>query len=141
ASFQEMNSDYTFEDKDNTSGNYVLNSTYSNVFLYKEKVTAVYANVNKDFKKINVQIGLRGENTIIDAVSKTNSITYSRKYFNLFPMMSVEYKISDNHNLQFSCNKRINRPDYNNFNPFRTVKNILNVSVGNPYLRPEYSNS
>ncbi|MBA2611248.1 MAG: TonB-dependent receptor [Bacteroidetes bacterium] len=141
AASQNISSDYTFENLNNSTGAYQFDSTYTNKFSYKENISAAYINFNKQYKKIFIQAGVRAENTSITALSKTNSIGYTRQYFNLFPMISLEYKKSDSHNFQLSANRRINRPDYNSFNPFRTVKSLLIVGEGNPYLRPEYITS
>lgn len=134
-------SSYTFENLDNATGNYISDANFTNVFSYKEQISAAYFNVIKEYKKISMQMGLRGENTLVKAQSKTNSVAYTRQYFNLFPMVSVEYKRSQNHNFQLSANRRINRPDYNYFNPYRNVRSLLIVQQGNPYLRPEYITS
>lgn len=140
-SYQSMLSDYTFKNFNNSTNQYENNSIYTNIFSYNENISAAYINLNKEYKKFFMQAGLRGENTIINAQSKTNSVSYTRQYFNVFPMLSVEYKKSDKHNFQLSANRRINRPDYNSFNPYQQFKNILYSHIGNPYLRPEYSNS
>ncbi len=139
--YQSMLSDFVFENFNTVYGYYQVNNTFTNLFLYKENISAAYLNINKDYKKLFFQLGVRGENTVIDAQSKTNSVKYTRNYFNLFPMLSIEYKKSDSHNFQLSANRRINRPDYNSFNPYKQFRSVLFYSVGNPYLRPEYVTS
>jgi len=138
-SYQEMNSDYYFQYQNTTTGDYRFDSSLTDVFNYKQNISAGYINLNKQYKKFSFQAGVRGENTIINTLSKSNGSGFSRQYFNLFPLASIDYKKSDNHNFSLSYNKRVNRPDYNLFNPFTTFLNTLTTHKGNPYLKPEYS--
>ncbi len=140
--FQNILSDFVLERRNGQTGLYSVDTVFTNVFSYKEQINAGYINLGKAFKKTNLQLGLRGENTNVQAESKTSGVKYTREYFNLFPTFSVDHTQGENHNFQFSYNRRINRPDYNLFNPYKTFfTSILQTGQGNPYLRPEYSNS
>ncbi len=138
---QNISSDYKFENLNNFTNEYMIDSAYTNKFIYKENINAAYININKEYKKLVIQAGVRAENTSINTLSNSNSLRYQRQYFNLFPMISLEYKKSDNHNFQFSANRRISRPDYNSFNPFRTVESLFTIQEGNPYLKAVYISS
>jgi hypothetical protein len=48
------------------------------------------------------------------------------------------YKFNPKHSLKFTYNRRINRPDIYNLNPYARLNNDLSVSAGNPYLEPEH---
>jgi hypothetical protein len=137
---QGMQSDFLFENQDNLSGLYVRDTALSNNFLYNEQIMAAYADLNKEIKKFNFRFGLRGENTSVNAESQTSNVKYKRDYFNLFPVASIDFNHSDNHNYQLSYNRRINRADYNNFNPYRAFRTMLTYVQGNPYLAPQYTN-
>lgn len=138
-SYQEMHSDYNLQNQNVASGVYTIDSTYTNVFNYTQNISAGYINLSKEYKKLSFQAGVRGENTIIHTLSKSNGLGFDRQYFNLFPLVSIDYKKSDNHTFSISYNKRVNRPDYNSFNPFVTFLSTLVSSKGNPFLKPEYS--
>jgi hypothetical protein len=140
--FQNISSDFVLQRRDSQTGIYKVDSVFTNIFSYKEQINAGYINLQKAIKKANLQLGLRGENTNVLAESKSSGIKYTRQYFNLFPTFSVDYNPTENNNLQFSYNRRINRPNYNLYNPYKTFfTSILQTGQGNPYLRPEYSNS
>lgn len=141
SAYQDISSDYSFENFDSLTNEYIFDSTYTNKFLYKENISAGYINLAKEYKFFYFQAGIRVENTLITALSKTNSVRYTSQYLNLFPMISIEYQKSDDHNFQISANRRIKRPDYNSFNPFRAVESLFIVREGNPYLRPAYITS
>jgi len=142
ASFQNMQSTYNLQNQNDSTGKYTTNPEFTNTFTYKEQILAGYANLQKQLKKFSLQAGLRAENTDIHTLSITNGITYTRQYFNLFPTTSIGYNKNDKHSFQLSFNRRIERPDYNNFNPYHQFfGNLLSYGVGNPFLYPSYTNN
>jgi len=141
-SFQDMQSDYKLAVLNNNTGEYLTDTNFTNKFTYKEQILAAYVNLQKQIKKVSLQFGLRAENTDIHTLSITNGIAYTREYFNLFPTVSVGYNKNDKHNFQLSYNRRIDRPDYNSFNPYRFFYgNLLSQGKGNPNLFPSYTNN
>lgn len=137
--YQEMRSDYFFKYQNDSTGEYITDNNFSNIFNYYQNISAAYINLSKQFKKLSVQAGVRGENTMINTLSQNSGLSYSRQYFNLFPVISLDYKKSEKHTISLSYNKRVNRPDYNSFNPFVTYISTLTTYKGNPFLKPEYS--
>ncbi|SFE87568.1 Outer membrane receptor proteins, mostly Fe transport [Chitinophaga sp. CF118] len=123
------------------SNNWVYDVNRSNQFIYKENVQAGYINFHKQIKKLSLQMGLRGEATQVEG----NSITINRKtdtsYFNLFPSIFVGYAVSKNHQLGLSYSRRLQRPSYEDLNPFEFYLDRYTLLSGNPYLRPSYANS
>ncbi|MBL7936956.1 MAG: TonB-dependent receptor family protein, partial [Bacteroidia bacterium] len=138
-SYQEMNSDYYLKHQNYTTGDYVTDTAYSNVFNYQQNISAIYLNLSKQYKKLSFQLGARGENTVINTISKSNGLGFNRQYFNVFPLASIDFKKSDLHAFSLSYNKRVNRPDYNLFNPFTTFLTMVISHKGNAFLKPEYS--
>lgn len=135
------NNDFLFERKDPMSDNYYNDLNYSNNFLYYEKVAAGYFNYQKEFKKLSMQLGLRGEYTNAIGFNKTINVKTIREYFQLFPNISFDYKASEKHAVQFSYNRRINRPDYFQLNPFKYYIDQYTANQGNPFLNPETSHN
>jgi len=141
-SFNSMNSIYQLQNLNNTTGTYVTNTNYTNNFTYKDRILAAYINMQKQIKKFGLQAGLRAENTNIQTLSVTSGIAYTRQYSNLFPTASVSYSKNDKHNFQVSFSRRIDRPDYNTFNPYRQFYgNLLSYGTGNPFLYPALTNN
>jgi len=138
-SYQEMVSDYYLKHQNYSTGEYMTDSTFSNVFNYQQNISAIYLNLSKQYKKFSFQAGARGENTVINTISQSNGLGFNRQYFNIFPLASIDFKKSDNHVFSLSYNKRVNRPDYNMFNPFTIFLNTVSSHKGNPFLKPEYS--
>ncbi len=138
---QSAYSNYTFENQNNLTGQFIIDSVFTNKFKYNEQIASAYFSLDKKYKKINIRLGLRGENTEVHTQSLTNSIKYTRSYFNLFPNISADYNPNKNNYINLSYNRRIDRPDYNSFNPFRSFNSVLVSGEGNPYLLPVYDNS
>lgn len=138
---QSVLSDYLLAYTDPLSGAIETDSNYTNTFSYREKITAAYLNLEKKFKKTTLQLGLRAENTEVSARVIYDTVSYARHYANLFPNLSLSYQFSAKHSLSFSYDKRIDRPDYNNFNPYKSITNSSFSSMGNPYLLPAYTHN
>lgn len=114
-----------------------LNRT--NRFRYDETILAGYVNWNRTFAKTNVQLGLRAEQTLARGVQSVGDNSFSRQYAQLFPSAAIKQTLSKNHELNLTLSRRINRPSYNQLNPFRTIIDPTTSGAGNPNLRPETS--
>jgi iron complex outermembrane recepter protein len=135
---QSMVTGFNFNNKNTITGEYTVDTVFTNSFTYKEQIYAGYVNFSKEIKKFSFQLGVRGENTNIRAGSVNKNITFTRDYFNLFPLANLNYNPSEKHSWQLSYNRRINRPNYTSFNPYKFFLNLLVSYQGNPYLLPEY---
>jgi hypothetical protein len=130
----------------NAVSNSWLNDTgKTNQFTYKENIAAAYVNFNKQWNKFTLQAGLRAEHTKVLGRStnlKNQQITGpDTNYLNLFPTLFVQYKINEQHQLGFNYSRRIDRPSYEDQNPFIYVLDAFNSQVGNPYLQPQFTHA
>lgn len=117
----------------------------TNHFLYREAINAGYINLNKDFKRLSVQAGLRLENTDsrghqLGNAQKPDS-AFNRNYTGLFPTIYLLYKLDTlgDHQLKMTYGRRIERPYYQDLNPFISPLDKYTFYTGNPYLLPSYS--
>jgi outer membrane receptor protein involved in Fe transport len=113
----------------------------SNHFIYRENINAGYVSLNKKWKKWSAQAGLRVENTIAKGNQVTNDSSFTRNYTNLFPTGYVNYDVNKNHAFTLSYGRRIERPNYQDLNPFIWFLDSLQYRQGNPYLMPQYANN
>jgi iron complex outermembrane recepter protein len=113
----------------------------SNHFIYRENINTGYISLNKKWKKWSAQAGLRVENTIAKGNQVTNDSSFTRNYTNLFPTGYINYDINKNHSFTLSFGRRIERPNYQDLNPFIWFLDSLQYRQGNPYLLPQYSNN
>lgn len=142
----------SFVDADNTAmfydvvnGTHTPNYEFSNRFLYKENVNAVYANYSKNWKKLSLQLGLRMENTNIKGHQlgnpQVNDSSFTRTYTNLFPTIYLMYKLDSlqEHQIGLNFGRRIDRPNYQDMNPFTYPLDRFTYYAGNPFLQPTFS--
>lgn len=125
------------------SGSMKTDTGRTNQFDYIENISAAYTSYNKRMGKWEAQIGLRAEYAQIKGQSndlKGKQINYpDTNYLNLFPTAFLRYKPNDNNSFGFNFGRRINRPSYQDLNPFEFVFDNYTRSKGNPYLLPELS--
>jgi len=119
----------------------------SNRFLYDEWINAAYVNYNNTLGKVSLQIGLRGEVTQMKGNQKGNvanpDSSFTRNYGALFPTLyvSIELDSAGLHELNFSYGKRINRPYFQDLNPFISPLDQFTFYTGNPNLLPTFSHN
>jgi len=129
------------------NGTTAIDYEKSNHFLYKEHINAAYLNVNREGKRFSLQAGLRLENTISNGHQLGNAIkpdsSFKRSYTNLFPTFYLSYKLdtAGNNQLGFNYGRRVDRPYYQDLNPFFSPLDKFTYYVGNPFLRPAFTNS
>ncbi len=124
-----------------TTGSYENNQLYSDHFIYKELIPAVYGMFTSKYKKLDFNFGLRAEQTFSTIESETMNETYKNDYLSFFPSAFFKYPLSANSDLQLSYSRRVNRPDSRSLNPFVDYSDSLNIRKGNPFLRPEFTNA
>jgi outer membrane receptor protein involved in Fe transport len=121
--------------------NFVIDSTQTNSFSYKEQTQAVYISGQKAVGKYELQLGLRGERTQTDIDSKTTGQNKRNEYTQIFPSGYLQYKFNDNNVLSMTFTRRISRPGYSLLNPFRLYYSPNYYVVGNPDLKPSFNNN
>ena len=120
----------------------IIDPTRSNHFIYKEDIYAGYGNfATKLGDKLNLQVGLRVEQTIARGESLTLDESMDRKYFDLFPSLFLKHEISENYSVNYNYSRRIQRPDYELLNPFKFYIDPYTWAQGNPLLRPSYTDA
>ncbi|AQG80434.1 outer membrane beta-barrel protein [Spirosoma montaniterrae] len=121
---------------------WLFDASRSNHFLYDENINAAYVNYAGTLgKKLKVQAGLRAEHTHSVGNSLTLSQRVERNYLNLFPTLFLSRQLDSTNVLNFSFSRRIDRPDYQNLNPFVFYLDPFTYQQGNPFLRPQYTNA
>ena len=124
----------------------VKDNSRSNRFTYDETVSAAYVNYNRPLsKKLTLQLGLRGENTKsvgkLIATNQNNDKAVDTSYLNLFPSGALSYNVGKNYSVNFSFSRRIERPRYEDLNPFEFKLDELTYQKGNPFLRAAFTQS
>jgi len=123
----------------------VVDYSKTNMFDYREQIHAAYLNYNRQFKKLGVQAGLRYEFTKMEGEQYGNPLrpdsSFARDYGNLFPTVFLTYQASKNHQWGLNMGRRIDRPAYQDLNPFLFFIDPYTYQSGNPFLRPQFTNN
>lgn len=140
-----------FNRYDIVSATRYFDSTRSNNFNYKENINALYVNYNKAFKGLMIQFGVRMENTHLEGVSDgyrwngskfiTNKDGFSRNYTDFFPSGAITFNKKPTSQWGLRYSRRIDRPAYQDLNPFEFKLDEYTFQKGNINLRPQYTNS
>ena len=132
----------------------VLDSGRSNHFIYDENINAAYVNYSRPLgKKWSAQLGLRLENT--NANGNTSGYTYNttagkfettdtrfkRSYTQLFPTVYIQYTANEKNQFVINYGRRIERPDYEDMNPFVHFLDRYTFEQGNPNLKPQFAHN
>jgi outer membrane receptor protein involved in Fe transport len=112
----------------------------SNIFLYKENINAAYVKSDLSVNKLEFSAGLRMEQTIVTGDSLGRRLL-DRSYIQLFPSGSALYNLNKNLAVQASYARRVNRPGFQQQNPFSNFIDSLTYTRGNPQLKPEIVNT
>src|SRR5258705_5789274 len=120
-----------------------IDTARSNHFVYDENVNAVYFNYQRTIKKLDFQAGVRMENTEsegdLTSAGNTDDKNVKRNYTDFFPSGGVTYNANKNNSFAVVYSSRIDRPDYQDLNPFEYKLDELSFRKGNPFLNPQYS--
>jgi outer membrane receptor protein involved in Fe transport len=129
----------------------LLSSDYN----YHDRVIAGYVTYSNVIGRLGYQIGLRAESSSYHGSSryaindvqhpgnlKDTAGNFSNQYpISLFPSFYLSYKMTDDDEFQLNYTRRIDRPNFFQLFPFTDYSDSLNLSRGNPNLKPQFTNS
>ena len=123
------------------SGGMVADAGRSSDFDYVERIGAAYLLYARRLSDAwDIEVGLRGEITLSDAKLHTldgaGDEELSRHYFDLFQTASINYN-KGGHSLSLNYSNRLDRPAYQDLNPFEYLLDELSYWQGNPFLMPQ----
>jgi biopolymer transport protein ExbD len=105
-------------------------------FEYTENINAVYSSFQKKTNNWEFIAGLRAEQTV--AKGKNASVeVLNRNYWQLFPSAFLTRKLSSHFSTGLQYSRRVDRPGYQQQNPFIQYLDSLTYTRGNPLLRPQ----
>jgi len=111
---------------------------------YDELIPAVYGNYVFENKLFELEAGLRLEYVDLQYQVNPNHNTYKSNGYNYtqpFPNIRLAYKINDDNKISFFYNRRVDRPNEVDIRIFPKYDDAEIVKIGNPALRPQFTNS
>lgn len=125
----------------------------SSHFKYRDRVFAAYATYSNAIKNFTYQLGLRAERSDYKGTQTytvkepggalVDTIGYYSNNFpiNFFPSVFLTQKLGGDQDLTLNYTRRIDRPTFFQLFPFTDYSDSLNLSRGNPDLKPQFTNS
>ena len=131
--------------ENNSTGGWLTDYGKTNHFIYDENINAGYINLNKQVKKWGFQAGLRVENTNarghqLGNITRPDS-SFTRNYTNAFPTVFISYDANKKNTFSINYGRRIDRPAYQDLNPFYYFLDEYTYEVGNTLLKPQFTNA
>ncbi len=125
------------------SNNWVMDYAQSNHFIYDEEVLMFYSSIEKNIKRTNVKVGVRGEETFSRGNSISSNQQFSNQYFGLFPSLFIAHTFNESSGdaVYINYTRRLQRPTLLQLNPARLQFDSYTAQTGNPNLQPQYSHN
>ncbi|MFT4033178.1 MAG: TonB-dependent receptor [Siphonobacter sp.] len=139
--FRQVESDYKYYVSTGTQ-DYVTDTTRTaNLFNYNQNIMASYVSYQlATDNKWNFKIGGRYEYTLINADFKSSYTIDIPDYGNFVPSINVS-KLINGKTIKWAYSRRLQRPGIQSLNPNLNLSNPQNISLGNPFLKPELTDN
>ncbi|MEQ1678610.1 MAG: outer membrane beta-barrel family protein, partial [Chitinophagaceae bacterium] len=124
------------------SGTDIYNPLSSVNYNSTDKVYAAYTTYTNQLKSFGYQLGLRVESSEYEGRLPDKAQVFNIKFpVSLFPSVFLSNKMKNDQELQLNYTRKINRPNFFQLYPYTDYSDSLNISRGNPGLKPEFTNS
>ncbi|MGE0018029.1 MAG: TonB-dependent receptor [Draconibacterium sp.] len=139
--FESETEAFTFKDFDTSSDSWVTDENFSSTTDFRQDIHAAYSTFSSKWGNLQYMAGLRGEITLreIQNTKFTQSSVLNR--FDVFPTLHLSYAIKETNELMTSYSRRISRPNGRDLDPNPAYWNRYTIRLGNPDLKPEYTDS
>jgi outer membrane receptor protein involved in Fe transport len=143
AKYSAVKRDNSIIREDYVDQHWVPNTAGSNHFIYHENLLMAYSSLEKMIKRTAVKIGLRVEQTFTKGNSVSSGQHFTRNYLGLFPSVFIMQTLNERKGsaLYINYSRRLQRPSFNDLNPYRLQLDDYTAILGNPDLLPQYTHN
>ncbi len=120
----------------NETPNPGLSSDYRSTFL----VNRYSLNIQSKYERFNYTLGLVMQPSRLDGFSRARAQETHTRNTNWAPAARIFYRLGEMRTLNFGYNGNYTEPDFQKLQPLVDSTNPSNIIVGNPNLKPEFSN-
>jgi hypothetical protein len=99
------------------------------------------AKINFANKKLKVNVGSGFGFTNFELKDLTYDKNYNREYVNFYPSANLTYTYKANHSIRINYTGNTTQPTINQLQPLRNNNDYYNQYIGNPDLKPSFTNS
>jgi outer membrane receptor protein involved in Fe transport len=112
---------------------------------WDENIFAAYGNLVRVTGSYSLEAGVRLEGTQVSYTIPEDNIYYEGSdaydYFDVFPNIKLTYNLSRANRLVAAYNRRVDRPGEPELRIFPKYDDPELLKVGNPFLRPQFTNA
>jgi len=125
----------------NNGGGKEFVDSLSNIYDNEYTTNRIGLNFRNNQKKFNYTVGLAVQPATIASNSETTGIQYSQNLINYYPVVRFAYNFSRSRSFSVNYNGSTRQPTYQQLQPASDRSNPQYVTIGNPDLRPEFTNN
>jgi hypothetical protein len=147
----QLNYNYTYSKSTTTNNTYDYNDTshtyadfdslFSNSYKFVSHSNRATLSYRIENAKYNFNIGSGVQFTDFNSLNTTKDIDVTHSYVNLTPTVNFSYSFSEYQRLRFYYMGRTGSPSASQLQPLTTTSDEINYTVGNPNLKPQFTNS
>jgi outer membrane receptor protein involved in Fe transport len=126
---------------DPVSGIQTIDPQLTNEFRFRQSIHSIYQSYQASTGPWVVLAGARTEFTTTDAREITNDSSVPSHYVDVYPSLHVDRTVSERSTVSFGASRRVTRPDPGFLDPYIDHEYTPNLRSGNPYLRPQFTQS
>lgn len=115
--------------------------TASNIYDNDYITNRFGVNFRTTQKKYNYTVGLAVQPATIKSDSKSTGIKYKQDLINFYPVVRFAYNFSRSRSFSINYNGSTAQPSYQQLQPVYDYSNPQYITIGNPDLKPEFTNS
>ncbi|MEW7291196.1 TonB-dependent receptor domain-containing protein [Aquimarina sp. 2304DJ70-9] len=123
-----------------TDNNYRSTLFPNSIYSYDRDIHSLYSTYGKNNEKWSYQVGVRLESYQVDAIFNGEKV-FEDEIFTAYPSAYLTYSPTEKNTYQLSYSRRVDRPGLNQVNPIREWSTPRIISIGNPSLDPQFTNS
>ncbi|MFN5226610.1 MAG: outer membrane beta-barrel protein [Bacteroidota bacterium] len=136
---ESKNSTYNFNAANNKFSQF--DSLFSNSFEFTSVANTVNLNYRVQQTKYNFNFGSGVQFMDINSLNTTKNVLVARSFVNLTPQANFTYNFTKTSSLRMFYNGRTGQPSNTQLQPVLTTTDSVNFQIGNPNLRPQFTNS
>jgi hypothetical protein len=118
-----------------------IDSLYSNDYQFNTFTQRGGIAYNLSKKKFKMNVGNNIGFSNFDQINKWNDSTLKRNFVNWYPTATFSYSFTSQRRINLQYNGRTVQPTIQQIQPILNNEDPLNISVGNPNLKPAFRNS
>jgi len=117
-----------------------IDSTYSNDYKFNQLTNQLGAIINYKYKKAIFNFGTKASAVNFKQEDEYTGDVLTRNFINWAPQAMFQYKFSQQRNLLINYYGNTTQPTIDQIQPVLVNTDPLNVTIGNPELKPSFTN-